>query len=94
MSRPNVRLRIEDLVLEGFSPAEGARIGAAVERELERLIAERGLPEGMSGAAIPRIDGGSFRVSAGSRPESAGREIAARLYDSFGAASAQGGERR
>jgi hypothetical protein len=40
-----VDLRIDSLVLHGFSPAEGRRAGAAFEQELTRLLTESPLSE-------------------------------------------------
>lgn len=42
--QPSIELRIEELILHGFSPGDHHRIGAAVERELGHLLSERGLP--------------------------------------------------
>jgi hypothetical protein len=43
MTRRAIEVRIGELVLEGFSATDRLRIGAAVERELARLVAERGV---------------------------------------------------
>jgi hypothetical protein len=76
-----IDLHIEELVLEGFRPADRHRIGAAVERELARLLAERGLPPGLAqGADLPRLDGGSFEAKPGARPETVGRQVAGAVY--------------
>lgn len=48
MRRPDVTVHIEELVLHGFDAADRHRIGDAVQRELARLLAERGL-----GSATP-----------------------------------------
>jgi hypothetical protein len=77
----NIDLHIEELVLEGFRPADRHRIGAAVERELARLLAERGLPAGLAqGTDLPRLDGGSFEAKPGARPEAVGRQVAGAVY--------------
>jgi len=76
-----IDLHIEELVLEGFRPADRHRIGAAVERELARLLAERGLPPGLAqGVDLPRLDGGSFEAKPGARPETVGRQVAGAVY--------------
>ncbi len=77
----NIDLHIEELVLEGFRPSDRHRIGAAVERELARLLAERGLPPGFAqGVDMPRLDGGSFVAKPGVRPEVVGRQVAGAVY--------------
>jgi len=77
----NVDLHIEELVLEGFRPSDRHRIGAAVERELGRLLAERGVPAALTtNADVPRLEGRSFTAPAGARPEAVGRQIAGAVY--------------
>jgi hypothetical protein len=82
-----IELHVEELVLEGqgFRPADRHHIGGGVERELARLLAERGLPPGLAqGAGLSRIDGGSFAVQPGARPEAMGRQVAAAVYGGLG----------
>lgn len=45
MTVRRTELRVDELVLEGVRPAEADRVGAALERELARLLRERGAPE-------------------------------------------------
>jgi hypothetical protein len=76
-----IDLHIEELVLEGFRPTDRHRIGAAVESELARLLAERGLPPGLAqGADLPRLDVGSFTAKPGARPEAMGAQVAGAVY--------------
>lgn len=79
---PSIALHIEELTLHGF-PAGAARydIGAAIERELARLLAEHGLPGDMGqDLATVGINVGSFEIAPGSRPETIGRQIAEAVY--------------
>lgn len=80
-----IRVRIEELVLEGFSPADRLRIGAAVERELGHLIAEHGLPAGAA-ASVARdvVDGGSFAREPLATPSSVGAQVARAVYAGLG----------
>lgn len=81
----NVDVRIEELVLEGFPPGNRHRIGAAVERELTRLLAERGLPPGLAqGAEVPHLDGGSVEMNRTATPEGVGGQVAKAVYGGFG----------
>ena len=80
-TRPAIELRIEELVLHGFAPGDRHRVGAAVERELARLLAERGLPPGLvRGADLSRLDGGSFAVAPGAGAEAIGARVARAVY--------------
>jgi hypothetical protein len=77
----NVRLTIEQLVLDGFPPVDRDRIAGAVEAELARLLAEHGMPAGFAnGGSLWRVDGGTFEMTSHSRPDSVGVEIARRIY--------------
>ncbi len=79
-----VELHIEELVLDGFSPAERFRIGRAVEQELGRLFAERGLPPSLTREGeIPRLDGGTLEAKPGSGAEAMGARVAQAVYEGF-----------
>jgi hypothetical protein len=57
----NIVIEIDELVLHGFPPGDRYRIGEAVQAELARIFAERGLPDAWrGGGAAARLDGGSF----------------------------------
>jgi len=82
---PDVRLRIEELVLDGFAPGDRDRIGEAVERELGRLLAERGVPGAVAaGGEAPRVDAGSFELAPEAGPEAIGSRVAAAVYGGLG----------
>ncbi|HEX5503432.1 MAG TPA: hypothetical protein VFW96_12475 [Thermomicrobiales bacterium] len=78
-----VELRIEELVLHGFAPGDRAPLGAAVERELARLFAERGVPPALlGGGEIARLDAGSFTAERG--VEATGARVARAVYGGLG----------
>ncbi|HEY0602269.1 MAG TPA: hypothetical protein VGD58_05115 [Herpetosiphonaceae bacterium] len=82
---PAVQIQIGELVLHGLDHVRsaGARydLGAAVEHELARLLAEQGIPPGLSQAGIvARLSGGSFEVASGSPPDTLGAQIAEAVY--------------
>ena len=80
MKSANVELHIAELVLHGFEPGDRYRIGEAVERELARLLAEQGVPPSLvQGGEIERLDGGSFEVTPGAKPEAIGTQIGAQV---------------
>jgi len=77
----SIRLHIEELVLNGFAPGDRQRIGAAVEQELVRLLAERPLPAALAqGRPRERVDGGSFRLATGAKPGAVGAQIAGAIH--------------
>ena len=81
LSPQSFEVHIEELVLHGFSAADRLRIGAALEGELARLLADRGLPEGLAGGAqVEAIDAGSFLRAPLATPVSIGREVAQAVY--------------
>ncbi len=77
----NVELHIERLILHGVAPGERYRVGAAVERELARLIEESGLPDQLTqGGARARLDAGSFAIDPGMPADALGAAIARAVY--------------
>lgn len=81
MKAPRIEVHIEELVLHGFSPIHGQAIGAAVTAEVERLLAEQGLPPAVAaGVVIGRIDGGSFHASQQAAPGAMGVGVAQALF--------------
>ncbi|HEV7890892.1 MAG TPA: hypothetical protein VGP08_09645 [Pyrinomonadaceae bacterium] len=83
----NVNLNIERLVLEGFRlrPGEHLLVRAAVERELSRLLSERGVsPQLLSGGALPRLAAVDMRLNGGESPRQVGTQIARALYGGIG----------
>ena len=77
----NVRLHIEELVLEGFPPGDRHRIAEAVQAELARLFADEGVPSGpASGESAPTLDGGTFPVAPQAGPSRIGAQVAQAVY--------------
>ncbi|HVZ41612.1 MAG TPA: hypothetical protein VHI13_20195 [Candidatus Kapabacteria bacterium] len=76
-SRPRLELSIGELVLHGFPEQMRERVGAAIQRELERLFADdETLGRNSSASDHLEIEGGAFTMQPGTPPEIAGREIA------------------
>jgi len=85
MMTKNVELNIEELVLRGFAPGDRYRIGEAVEQELTRLLADRGVPQSLAdGGEIASVDGGAFEVAPGARAEVVGAQVAKAVYGGLG----------
>lgn len=80
-----IEVRIGELVLEGFSPGDALGIGAAVERELGRLLAERGVPAQVAGGLEREaVDGGSFVHAPRATPSATGAHVARAVYGGLG----------
>jgi hypothetical protein len=79
----SIKVHIEELVLHGFAPGDRHRIAGAVETELARLMGEGGLQGLRSNSlSLGRINGGTFKVTVGAKPQAAGTEIARAVYRS------------
>jgi hypothetical protein len=83
----NIRLHIEQLVLDGLPVTRGqsAQVKAAVEAELGRLLSERGVSRELaSGGALPGVDAPALRTSRGTSPTQLGTQIARSVYAGVG----------
>ncbi|NPD27111.1 hypothetical protein [Corallococcus exiguus] len=83
MTPRRISLHIDELVLHGVPPAHRVQVGEAVRQELARLLAQDGLPTGLSGA-VPRVDAGAVHVTPGAAPESLGTQVARAVYSGLG----------
>jgi hypothetical protein len=83
-----VNVRIDELVLHGFDPRDRLAIGAAVERELARLLAGEG--SSPRPAHADRVDAGSFEVARDARPGAVGAEIARAIHGGLGMSGGRG----
>jgi hypothetical protein len=82
-----VELHIERLVLEGIplGPGHAERVQAAVESELARLLADRGLAPGLAaGGARPSLSGGEMSPAPSSDPDGLGTGIAQAVFTGIG----------
>ena len=71
-----IELHIEELVLDGFSGRDRFAIGDALQEELSRLIAEKGLSEIQGPASIDHVKAGSFPAAPDTREKALGTEVA------------------
>jgi hypothetical protein len=80
VQRP-VEIHIEELVLHGFGSGDRRRIANAVQQELVRLMTAQTLPASRENQlSLDRIQGGTFRVSPGSKPHAIGSQIARAVH--------------
>ena len=81
MKPVNVELHVEELVLQGFAPGDHDRIGAAVERELTRLLAGQSVPGWLTGGGeVARLNAGAFEMRPDSSAEATGSQVAQAVY--------------
>jgi hypothetical protein len=82
MTARRVELRIDELVLEGVPPAEAPDVGVAVERELERLVRDRGVPD--RAAAVETAPAAQLERRPGEAPDALGERLAGAIYGRVG----------
>lgn len=88
----NVEMNIEELVLHGFPPGDRRRISDALEHELSRLFAQRGVPPSLrENRRIESLQGGTFEVRPGAGPGETGVRVARIVYERIGNPRDQGG---
>ena len=81
MRAAEIELHIEELVLDGFAPADRYRIGDMIERELSRLLSQGGVPPSLiANHDQAHIDAGACHVASVSTPEHIGAQVAQAVY--------------
>jgi hypothetical protein len=82
VTRRKIELTIDELVLHGLDPSDRAGIREAIERELSRLFAQRGVPPTLAGRGVraARLEDATEEVQAGSRADAIGAQVARTLY--------------
>jgi hypothetical protein len=85
--KKNIRLQIDEMVVDGVNIENADTLGRLVEAELARLLAANGLSMEQGGRltnqnkSIDSVDGGSIPVSQGDR--TLGTNIASSIYRSL-----------
>lgn len=80
----NVTIEIDELVLHGFPAADRHAIADALETELARLVAERGLPAGLAdGAGAALAPSGRFTLAPGAAGASVGAGAVEAIYQAL-----------
>jgi hypothetical protein len=77
----NINVFIERLILDGLpiDRTQGPLIHAAVEIELRRLLAERGMDQS-SGGAVPYLPATAIQLTRDSGPAHLGHQIAGAIH--------------
>lgn len=90
---PTIELHIEELVLHGFEGYNKHQIGEAIEREIARLLQERGLPASFSMEAnLGRLNAGSLTMQPNAKAATVGSQIAQSVYKGLGSENAGSAE--
>jgi hypothetical protein len=86
MRRPGkVDLTLGTLVLEEVPRHHRHRVAAALERELARLLAERGVPGVLQrSGVVPRLQAGEMKTTPADSASELGRRIAHSLHGGLG----------
>jgi len=79
MTVRRTELAIEHLTLEGVRPADAQLVREALERELGRLVRERGAPDGRAAAAAEEVPV-SIDVRVSESPAVLGARLAGAIY--------------
>ena len=81
LEEPNVEMKIEQMILEGFSPSDRYRIGDSVQNELERIFNEQGVSWTINKSIeLETLDGGEFATTHATRAASVGNQLAQSVY--------------
>lgn len=84
MTPRQIDFHIDEVVLHGFDGLEAAAFRSALERELARLLTERGLPQTWTvDAHMAHLDGGHITAAPNVAALDVGRQVARAVYGGF-----------
>ena len=79
-----VEIHVEELVLHDVPASQRHAVGRAMEQELARLVAERGVPEGLTARPVlGHVDAGELTLDSGTPPRALGEAVARSVYGRF-----------
>jgi hypothetical protein len=83
--RPNIELRIERVVLDGLpiQSRDRSAVGAAVEAELRRLLAQSGWDAGVASVRLPSLRADGIQWTAADGANQLGARIAQAVFGSL-----------
>jgi len=79
MSRANLHLTIDHLVLPDMPPSQRVRVVEFIEQELQHLWVELGMPSTTAGGSLA-LETAQVEIAAGADALSMGRQVAHQLY--------------
>lgn len=84
LSAQDVEIHIEELVLHGVDVSDRAALGEALQRELQRLVAEQGIPTLLaSPERFQRWSPAPLTLDAGMKPDQLGARLAWTLHQGW-----------
>lgn len=90
MSERGMRVDLDQLVVHGMPAAHAKALGPLVRRELERLVADGGVPPHLAnGGRVPPLPG--LRAAPGAPPHVVAADVARAVYGAMGGRSARAG---
>ena len=89
MSAPELDLHIDRLVLHDLPSSQRDRVAAAIVAEIERLVAEQGLPLGLAADAVVDLPSHAVSVAAGLNPEAIGVHVAQSVFSTIAGGPSQ-----
>ena len=76
-----VRIHIDRLVVHGLQRREIAQLGPNLEKELQRLLSEQGVPAGINRSQqLRKLITGPLRLKQTQGPQQVAKQLAATLY--------------
>ncbi len=77
----NIDFHIDHLILHGFNSGDRHGIAQALEREVQHLLSQQGLPQSMQQPqARSDINAGEFSMNKGMGGRQVGQQVAQQLY--------------
>ncbi len=84
MKPETIELTIDELTLEGIEPRLQKKAVDAMQKELTRLLSQKGVPPALSLAGtVPNLNAKNLKISPGASPEKIGAQLAYSLYQSL-----------
>lgn len=81
MNEPKLEIQIKELKLRGITPGKRGRVRQALERELNRIVAEEGIPRSVVfGQSVAPRARTRIEVKPGMRADDVGAQIAREVY--------------
>lgn len=78
---PDIEIYIDRIVLEGFDHLNARELKLAIQQHLTALLAEQGLPQGVTGRVeVNSLNGGQINLASNPTAGNIGKSIAGGIY--------------
>lgn len=82
MQNRDIRLHIDELILEGIEWRDSQRFEVALQQRLQQLFTQHGIPPGLNQQqVIPSVDGGNWGKTGQAGMDSLGIHVANTIYN-------------